>query len=91
MDSGGPNEALLDGAPDPPCKAAILRGKEAAYGKMWGLSAVSYARTSEVIESWVNPGNHVLHGGADAPAEKGTFRGASGPLQSIGFWSLVKG
>ena len=56
----------LMGAPDPPTQGAILREQEAAHCKVWGLSAVSPAKTAEPTEmpfgGWtrVGPGNYAL-------------------------------
>jgi len=53
-------------------------------------------KTTEPIEmpfgtvSRMDPENHVLDASGDAPTRRGTFRGMSGPLQSVGFWGLVK-
>jgi len=63
-----PRNYVLDGGPDFPCEGAILRGKMAAHCKIWGLCAVSCAKTVEPIEMafgiWtlVGPRNHVLDG-----------------------------
>jgi len=38
--------------------------------------------------SRVIPGNRILDESADVLAERGTFRGVSGLLQSIGFWEF---
>jgi len=57
---------------------------------------MSYAKTAAPIEmpfgmlNRVSQGNHVLHGGADAPMGRGTFRGVYGPSQRIWFWGLGK-
>jgi len=54
----------------------------------WSVTVVSPAKMAEPIEmpfgmlSWVNPRNHVLDGGADAPTVRGTFRGVSSSLQN---------
>jgi len=55
---------------------------------------MSCAKMAEPIEMpfgmlrRVIPGNHVLDESADVLAERGTFRGMSGLLQSIGFWEF---
>jgi len=54
----------------PQCKGAIWGGKRTAHCEVWGLSAVSPAKTAEPIDMpfWVwtrvGPGNHVLDGDA---------------------------
>ena len=65
----GPRNYVLTGGPDLACKRAILRGIGAVHCKVYGLSAVSYARTAEPkIEMpfgmWtrVDLRNHVLDG-----------------------------
>jgi len=66
VDSGGPKEPRIWWGPDPPCKRAILRGKEAAHCKVEGPSQVSCAKTAEPIEMpfgmWtrVGPRKHAL-------------------------------
>jgi len=62
----GQGNHVLDGGPDPPCEGAVSRGKKAAHGKVYGLSAVSCVKTVEPIEVpfgiWtrVGPRKHVL-------------------------------
>jgi len=65
----GPRNHLLDGGPDTPWEAAILRGGgRAAHCKVKGCFAMSFAKTAEPFEMlfgiWTLtvPRNHVLHG-----------------------------
>jgi len=59
-------------------------------------TAVNPAKTAEPIEmlfgmlSRVVPRNYVLDGGAGVPMGRGTLRGVSSSLQSIGFRGLGK-
>jgi len=45
----GPVNHVLDGAPDPPCKEAILKGKGEAHCQVSGLSAVICAKMADPI------------------------------------------
>jgi len=69
VDSGGLKEPCIRWGADPPCKRAILRGKEAAHTKVEGPSPVSCAKTAEPIEMpfgmWtrVGPRKHALEWG----------------------------
>jgi len=44
----GPRNHVLDGGPDPPLEGTILADRGTHY-KVWGLSAVSCAKTAEPI------------------------------------------
>jgi len=50
MDSGWPTEACIRWVQIPQREGAIFRGKLAAHCKVYGLSAVSCAKTAEPIE-----------------------------------------
>jgi len=92
----GSRNHVLDEGPDPPMgRGNFLRekGRPIVKYRTFGFSC---AKTAEPIKMTfgtlgrVDPGNHVLDGGTDVPMGRGTFRGVSGPLHSIGFWGLGK-
>ena len=66
----GPRNHVLYGGSDPPCKGVILRGKGVVDCKVYGLSAVSCAKTAEQMEMLfgllcpLGPRKHVLDGDA---------------------------
>jgi len=67
-----PRKHVLDGGPDPPMGKAILRGKGSSHCKLYGYSAVPYAKTAEPIQMLVGlwarmgPRNRVNWGSSSA-------------------------
>ena len=70
MDLGWPKEPCIMGVwgSDPLCEGAILRGKGAIHCKVYGVSAVTCAKTAEpikmsfVVWTQLDQRKHVLNG-----------------------------
>jgi len=74
-----PGNHVLDWAPDSPMGRGNFKGKGATHCKVWGHSAVTCAKTAELIVmprglwAWTGPRNHELDGGSYPPMRMENF------------------